>query len=85
MSVIDFDQIGQGIVASIVTVGAVISWLTARRAKAKVQEIHVLVNSQKTVLEQRIIALEAKLDLRAGEKIPAQQIVTPTTEAEDAK
>ncbi len=78
--VVNIDQIGQIVLAGIVTVGAIVSYLQARKAKNKVQEIHVLVNSQKEELEDRIEQLEAKLELKRGEEIPAQQIVTPATD-----
>jgi hypothetical protein len=79
LAVVDTDQIGQAIIASIIIVGSVVTWWQARKAKAKVQEIHVLVNSQHDEMAKRILALEEKLDLTPGQDIPSQQTVTPAT------
>jgi Skp family chaperone for outer membrane proteins len=74
------DQIGQAVLAAIITTGAIVSYLQARKAKTKVEEIHVMVNSQKTELENRIKALEQKLGLASGEEIPHPPIVTTQTD-----
>ena len=62
---IDVNQVGQAIIATIIIIGAIVSYIQARKAKVKaeiaatrVQEIHVMVNSQKTDMEKRIAVLE---------------------------
>lgn len=77
----DANQISQAVIGAIVIVSTVISYIQARKAKNKVQEIHVMVNSQKTDMEHRIKSLEGKLRLSPGEDIPSPQIITEDTGA----
>jgi len=82
------------IVSLITTTGAllaiILTGLFARRQAAdakndrdaqteKLSEIHLLVNSRMDEALKRVLALEAKLGLQAGEDIPAPAIVTMTT------
>jgi hypothetical protein len=79
---IDIDQIGQAVLALVMIGGYIASRMTRRKVdevKGAVAEVHVLVNSQKVELEERIRDLETKLSLAPGEPIPPQQTVTTET------
>lgn len=62
-----------------IVLASVLSQRNQRTAKKKIEEIHVLVNSQMSAALKRIADLEEKLGLAAGEKIPAPAIVAPAT------
>jgi hypothetical protein len=84
LAVIDATAIGQAIIALIVVAGYVANRLNQKKTDEKVQEVHVMVNSQKAEMEGRIRKLEEKLDLKPGEEIPTQKTITETTEAESS-
>lgn len=77
-------------VALIAAVGSIVSIVLAsilsqrsqKEAGDKIDEIHILVNSQMQAALSRIALLEAKLGLASGEEIPGAQIVTAPTDTE---
>jgi hypothetical protein len=50
------------------------------RAARERQEIHVLVNSNLTAMQERVQDLEHKLGLASGEQIPGPQTITRSSE-----
>lgn len=57
-------------------------WLVHRQGRkltAKVDEVHVLVNSQMTTALNRIVELEKKLGLAPGDPVPTLPVVTKET------
>jgi hypothetical protein len=82
LAAIDTTTIGQTVLALIVIAGYIASQLTAKRVASqvadkvdtaaqvqqeKIQEVHVLVNSQMSAALARIDELEKALNLRAGQ------------------
>jgi hypothetical protein len=55
--------LGQGIIAAIAVIGFLSARQKATHAAKKVEEIHILVNSQRDELTARVAALEAELKI----------------------
>ncbi len=68
-----------------ILLASLLSKRTQNAAAAKIDEIHILVNDRYSEALDRIVKLEEKLGLAAGEEIPAPAIVTITTEKGDAR
>lgn len=65
-----------------ITLSSLLSQRNQKSAATKIDEIHIMVNSQKDQMEKRIKALETKLGLASGEDIPAPAIVTAHSDQE---
>lgn len=74
-------EAGQAILGLLVIVSYVSSHFKFHETKEKVDEVHVLVNSQMAAALERISELEKALGLQDGQPIPSQPIMSrPNTE-----
>lgn len=74
---LDTDQIFQAVLALIIIVGAAIQKRNGKQLQQKAQEIHILVNSQKEILEQQKNLAEARVKELEGQLDKIRKEVQP--------
>lgn len=70
IATIDATQAGQAILGALIITGYVFNRFQAGNTKAKVEEIHVLVNSRMSSALRRISQLEKALGIKKGAPVP---------------